>query len=495
MFNAKLELGLYILVSALAAGLVVLQRWNKKDYNVGLTILFLANLFLIHWAGAVVHILPWYENIDFERTLSGFRLTTYGILAFVFGCFAISMVRKRIVRAALTVETSNVIDMKNLHFTSMFYAVFGILSAFAFFIGLKRVPSIGALASVGISMIVVGFCLICWYSLIKRDYKQLTVWLGLSLMFPFLTVVGLGFLGFGVALTLIVYVFVARFIRLDLKLVLGILLFAYMSVSFYQNYMRDRTDLRGVLWEQEGGIQAGINQLKLTLSNFELFNPFDETQLDRINVRMNQNVLIGASVDYLDFSDAYARGETMIDSFIALVPRIIWPEKPFKLGGSELVSKYTGITFEEGTTIAMGQVMELYVNFGALGVIVGFFVLGMILTLVDTKAAAALTKCEWNHFALWFLPSLPLLDSHATFAQLVSTVAASVILVNMVIRFPRRYFKPVITLSLIALVLLLVKFIYLPLVSPIFNYLLILLFVAVLVVSVVYIFPLLKRKT
>ena len=61
---------------------------------------------------------------------------------------------------------------------------------------------------------------------------------------------------------------------------------------------------------------------------------------------------------------------------MGLVPRALWPDKPAVGGGGSLVTEYTGIPFEEGTSVGAGQVLEFYVNFGIPGVLAGFAGLG-----------------------------------------------------------------------------------------------------------------------
>ena len=49
----------------------------------------------------------------------------------------------------------------------------------------------------------------------------------------------------------------------------------------------------------------------------------------------------------------------------------------------------TGLRFNSQTSIGVGNVMELQINFGMPGVAVGFFVLGWAIGKLDLKAAIA----------------------------------------------------------------------------------------------------------
>ena len=98
---------------------------------------------------------------------------------------------------------------------------------------------------------------------------------------------------------------------------------------------------------------------------------------------IDQNAQVGRAVQYIDAGLAqFAYGQTLIDGAASFVPRAIWPTKPIVVGGAALVTKYTGITFDPTTTVGVGNVMESYISFGTLGVMVWFIVLGAALVRV-----------------------------------------------------------------------------------------------------------------
>ena len=92
--------------------------------------------------------------------------------------------------------------------------------------------------------------------------------------------------------------------------------------------------------------------------------------------------------------EMFARGETIWHAIIAPVPRALWPNKPIVAGSGDLVSRYTGIMFAEGTSVGIGPVMEMYVNFGSAGVFVGFIVIGLFLGYIDFRAGESLRRAR-----------------------------------------------------------------------------------------------------
>src|SRR5438874_6658145 len=132
--------------------------------------------------------------------------------------------------------------------------------------------------------------------------------------------------------------------------------------------MRDRTEIRATVW---GGESFGnrFDQLGETAGTFEWFDATNADHLKRIDSRLNQNILVGAAVRWLDEMGGYAHGDTLWDSLLALIPRALWPDKPIEAGSGSVVSQYTGIQFATGTSVGLGHVMEFYVNYGTVGVI------------------------------------------------------------------------------------------------------------------------------
>jgi hypothetical protein len=153
-------------------------------------------------------------------------------------------------------------------------------------------------------------------------------------------------------------------------------------------------------------------------------------------MRLNQNILVGHAVNYLEAGGTeYGEGDALVNAMIALIPRTLWPGKPQYAGSGHLVTRYTGIQFARGTSVGIGQVMELYVNFGDLGVLIGFTVVGLLLGFFDFQAGMALRTGQWKQFALWFAVGLSFLQVGGNFAEAVSAAAGSAVLCLLVNSF------------------------------------------------------------
>ncbi|HEX6062635.1 MAG TPA: hypothetical protein VFZ04_00375, partial [Longimicrobiales bacterium] len=179
-----------------------------------------------------------------------------------------------------------------------------------------------------------------------------------------------------------------------------------------------------------------VARLSRTLTGIEWFNPGNPTHILRVTGRLNQNYLVGAAVRRIESGARdYAHGETVWHAFQSLVPRAIWPEKPVRAGSPNIVSNYTGISFALGTSVGIGQVMEFYINFGDLGVILGFVVLGVVITMIDTWAGMRLWAGDWLQFALWYLTGLAMIQAGGSLIEVVSSAGAAMLAVLFVNKY------------------------------------------------------------
>lgn len=136
-------------------------------------------------------------------------------------------------------------------------------------------------------------------------------------------------------------------------------------------------------------IRSGsLNQLSITnraltfMQQFDYINPLDIDlrAIDyKIFERVDMTIILVAQAHYQPTYQSYAYGSTIFSNLgAALVPRFIWPNKPIRLGGSDFVSRYTGLTWGRKTSVGLAYQFELYANGGAGAVIVGLFLFGWI---------------------------------------------------------------------------------------------------------------------
>jgi hypothetical protein len=78
--------------------------------------------------------------------------------------------------------------------------------------------------------------------------------------------------------------------------------------------------------------------------------------------------------------------------------------------------------------------MEFYLNFGTPGVVVGFIIMGVLVTAFDWQAAERLARNDLHGFVLWFLPGIALLQVGGQLVEITASAAASLVVALLVNR-------------------------------------------------------------
>jgi hypothetical protein len=430
--NTGFDIQIQILVCIAIIGLTVASMWRRGTPSIGLPLSYLLSLSMIHLVGGYIHTLPWYQNGQTNYVNLGFEQYFYGMLAFAAG----SLVAAPFVLSYFTTARAQVTEPREPNpRLPWIYIVAGLASFTVLAPILGGIPSVGAVTFSGVYLVVVGFCLGCWKAFHEGSSARLLLWLCLIGGLPVLTTLTLGFLGYGALSAMMVCVFLSSFFRPRWLTSVGILLMFFIGLSAYVTYMRERTALRTSM--QEGaGYSERMEHMLAMMRQFEAVDFHNEEHLKVIDERINQNALVGFAVDHLSSGGVpYARGVTLWWAVISVVPRILWENKPIMAGGGNVASYFTGMTFAEGTSVGIGHVMEFYINFGTIGVVVGLFVLGVIARLLDFKAAQQLYTGNWSSFMAWFLPSISLLGTGGSLLEMTGSAAASIFLVLFLNRF------------------------------------------------------------
>jgi hypothetical protein len=99
-----------------------------------------------------------------------------------------------------------------------------------------------------------------------------------------------------------------------------------------------------------------------------------------------------------------------------------------------LVAQFTGVTFEEGTSVGTGNVLEFYMNFGMAGVVAGFAFLGFILMRLDQGVMRALATGNIHGMVQRALPGLALLQPLGSLLEMLVATISAVVVAQLLIR-------------------------------------------------------------
>jgi hypothetical protein len=105
---------------------------------------------------------------------------------------------------------------------------------------------------------------------------------------------------------------------------------------------------------------------------------------ERLVRRVAYIELLGATIknvpDNIPFQEGAQVGAAITH---VLQPRLFFPDKPPAPSDTAITTRYTGIRFDRGnnladTSIGLGYMAELYVDFGYVGIVIGTFLLGLL---------------------------------------------------------------------------------------------------------------------
>jgi len=421
---------------------------SRKNPSTGLCYIWLGDLAINHLFGALIYLVPGYIPQDLyllsvtaEQTAQGFWTTSVGLLGFIAGAvFVAPLIVKFLKQGAIESQKNISVNLpKQL-------IIWGAFFYFALKF-LQRIPSLGTLSQAGWVLMQVGICLAVRKAYQQNNKKAFVLWLVAGLfLFPAFTLIFQGFMGYGIKVMLIMLCFTSVYYRDKWKLFVAAPLVLWLALSLYVNYMSAREQIRESVWGG-AGLTDRVSVIRKAFAEPQGFSIQKTEHLDMINIRLNQNWLVGACVEHLTYGGAeFARGKTLRDAVLAMIPRILWKKKPVIGGSGSLVTDYTGIAFEESTSVGVGLPLELFANFGMTSVVIGFFVVGVLVGTYDRLAGKALRQENIKSFLVYFLPGLAWTVTIGSLMEATSSFAAMYVflfLINrLVFKNHQRFVRP-----------------------------------------------------
>jgi hypothetical protein len=413
----------YLLCILWFALLLILFFEAKTKPSSGLTLIYATQLSILHLPGGMILLVPWYEYYPRVWTFLGFQITNFGLIAFVAG---VLFARFALPSATIAPKQPNPLATRRLG--AWLIAIgfgFTILISQANF--LFQIPSVSALLSATWLLGAPGLCIYMHSFILNGDKIPPHVYL-IALGFPALSMILLGFLGFGITYVIFLICFsISRryFPKLAFTLAPAIV---YIGVSFFINYFAQRSDIRDAVWGEKA-LSVRADAVSVIFTDFQWFDPGDFFHLRALDDRLNQNWLVGAAAESLEFGHTeFLGGKSLSLALVAWVPRAIWINKPSVAGSGGLATQLTGLTFAESTSVGVGHILELYGNFGDTSLYIGMFIIGFILRAIDLRATEYLEKNNIVMWVRWVIPGIALTNAGGQFSETVSGVATLIIL-------------------------------------------------------------------
>ncbi|HYP41822.1 MAG TPA: hypothetical protein VEX13_15805 [Chloroflexia bacterium] len=436
--NQEMGLLLGIWLTLFIATLIVTAR---RRSTVGLIASFLLNFCANHWIASTLYIIPGTPVYNPVVVSAGLEQSVIGMLGFAFGTIVLVPLAKKVLPKERPTLPDQYIEPRKLIWI---FLVVGLVSY-----ALPRLtPLLSELASIDTFANALSQCILlaaCLFLYTKSSSGSRTTFISMlviALCFPIISLVFDGFLSFGTVASVATMTFYFAFRRFRAKQALLTLVVAYIGLSILANYLNHRETIRSSVWAGDP-ILSRVEVVMNTLAEFEWLTWDSSSFLLQIDSRMNRNYMVGQAVYQLRSGFvAYANGSTFLDTLIAPIPRILWPEKPNIAGGNKLATQFTGEEYDPNTTIGSGPVFEGYVNFGSVGVLMLFTIWALVIGICDTQARHAIERGNFRRFSLWFLPGFTLVSTADSVASITGAMISLVIAVQILYFAIKLFSKP-----------------------------------------------------
>ena len=410
------------------AVLLVWSQWRWGGASCGIPFVYVVGLALGHVPGAVLYLDPTYEFYNPQFVETGFQITTLGLVGFMAGVL-IAGTRTRIPRRRYLTSAKNEAvshaTAPEINRLAWIFLLSGFVVQFVITPALQG-QSLTALLSGLSQLTVAGTCLGLYAAHVTDNRALLRRWLLVASAFPVVTLLASAFLGYGVASLLVVVCFALALFRPRLWTVFPFLIAIFLGISIFVTYARDRGEYRQAAWVEGASLQQRAERVINTFTNFEFVDLDNPKHRANIDLRLNQNDLVGAAEAHIASGRAaYANGETFWVALLAPIPRILWPDKPVFGGSGDLVADYTGYSFDDSTSVGMGQAFEFFINFGWTGEFWCYVLYGAACRWLDMYAGFALRAGEFRRFLLMFMPAMAFMQSGGALAEVVASAAGS----------------------------------------------------------------------
>lgn len=407
----------------IAAFFLLLWMLRRESVSLGLPIAYLLSLLLIHVPGAYVHLVTGVQFETFIGTNSnsvvetGIYFTAIGSMSFVVGVWVFRMfpMRQRPIVPAID---------------DLMFSRFCLFGGWLFTYGLSplhSIPSLGAATDAAGTIWMLGVLLGLRSAIKERNLISAGAWLAALAVYPVLMLLLGGFLSYGSTAVIIVLSTLAISVKGRWKVTLGLIVSVYLGLSVFVNYFGHRNQIRHEVW---GGapLEDRINATLDMFRDFRWFSSDNRRHVIALDARLNQNAFAGMAAARIEEGRVdYLYGRSLWEGLIALVPRALWPDKPVVAGSPKIVSEMTGLRLNTKTSFGVGNVMEFQINFGIPGLIIGFFVLGFLISWLDRSAAAAVRRGEFGQAIMGFLPAVALIQPNGSIVELSGGAAAAVV--------------------------------------------------------------------
>ncbi|MEJ0067178.1 MAG: hypothetical protein WDM85_18675, partial [Caulobacteraceae bacterium] len=393
---------------------------SRRENSGALLLAYFLGLSVIHVPGAVDFLGNASGLYTGAETKIGFELTLAGMAALLLGAY---LARATSAGGRVPLSQDPRVDWQRIG-TILLTAGVG---AYFFVMPLAGlVPSLASVLSAIGSLLIVGVWVFFYDATARSDHRRTLLLLAALPLLPLSTLATGGFLGYGTYWLIAILAFLFVIAPNRRVFYIAAPFAVWLGLSLAVAYFAERSDIREAVWQERAGFGERFSRISEIAKSFELYDINNPSHLHAIDIRLNQNWLVGLAVQrHEEGATEFLHGASV--PWWTLVPRAIWPDKPLVGGGGDIVTHATGVPFAAGTSVGAGQPLEFYANFGWVGVIGGFASLGYLLMRLDRRLATAFRKGDVRGVLVIGLPGLALLQPGGNLLEIVVAFVAAMI--------------------------------------------------------------------
>jgi hypothetical protein len=159
---------------------------------------------------------------------------------------------------------------------------------------------------------------------------------------------------------------------------------------FFQGIKGDYRRLISTKYSQANPIEKAQLFIDLAVKNYSKQNESESQKKsssgDDALGRTAHIIVFSKVVDSTPAIIPYWGGATYVNLFTTYIPRAVWPDKPQELIGNVFGRRYKFLGSNDySTSFNLPWIVEMYTNFGTLGVLIGMPLVGLLLAFLEQK--------------------------------------------------------------------------------------------------------------
>jgi hypothetical protein len=139
--------------------------------------------------------------------------------------------------------------------------------------------------------------------------------------------------------------------------------------------------------EQLNSVEKAQLFIKLVIEHYSSSNFKQKSEDGNSAIARTAHILVfSAVIEDTPNRVPYWQGQTYLPLITSFIPRIIFPDKPEEKTGNAFGRRYNYLSSDDsGTSFNLPWIVEMYANFGQLGVVIGMSLVGILLAFLEQK--------------------------------------------------------------------------------------------------------------